>query len=65
MSTFTKSEDPDEMQHNMLHLIRVYIVCKGKKDLQTKKKEFDSPQTLLADTKGVFYGMAKDAGLVF
>ena len=27
-------------------------------------KEFDSPQTLLSDTKGVFYGMAKDAGLV-
>ncbi|XP_053387089.1 multidrug resistance-associated protein 1-like [Mercenaria mercenaria] len=27
-------------------------------------KEFDSPQTLLQDTNGVFYGMAKNAGLV-
>ncbi|XP_052786369.1 multidrug resistance-associated protein 1-like isoform X1 [Mya arenaria] len=27
-------------------------------------KEFDSPQTLLNDTNGVFYGMAKDAKLV-
>ena len=27
-------------------------------------KEFDDPQTLLKDTKGVFHGMAKDAGLV-
>ena len=29
----TNSEDPDEM----LHFIRVYTVCKGKKDLQTKE----------------------------
>ena len=27
------SEDPDEMQHIMLHFIRVYTVCKGKKVL--------------------------------
>lgn len=27
-------------------------------------KEFDSPQKLLADTSGVFFGMARDAGLV-
>ncbi|XP_060579428.1 ATP-binding cassette sub-family C member 3-like [Ruditapes philippinarum] len=27
-------------------------------------KEFDSPKTLLKDTNGVFYGMAKNAGLV-
>ena len=27
-------------------------------------KEFDRPQTLLADKTSVFYGMAKDAGLV-
>ena len=38
MSTFANSEDPDEMQHNdMLHFIKVYTVCKGKKDLQTKE----------------------------
>ena len=36
MGTFANSEDPDEMQHNMLHFIRVYTVCKGKTDLQTK-----------------------------
>ena len=27
-------------------------------------KEFDSPQTLLADTNGIFFAMAHDAGLV-
>ena len=27
-------------------------------------KEFASPQMLLANTNGVFYGMAHDAGLV-
>lgn len=27
-------------------------------------KEFDSPKTLLQDPNGVFYGMAKNAGLV-
>ena len=37
MSTFANSKDPDEMQHNMLHFIVVYTVCKGKKDLQTKE----------------------------
>ncbi|KAJ8311465.1 hypothetical protein KUTeg_010820 [Tegillarca granosa] len=26
--------------------------------------EYDSPKTLLKDTRGVFYGMAKDAGLI-
>ena len=30
MSTFSNSEDPDEMQ-------LVYSVCKGKRDLQTKE----------------------------
>ena len=33
MSTFANSEDPDEM----LHFIRVFTVCKGKNDLQTKE----------------------------
>ena len=32
MSTFANSVDPDEMQH----FIRVYTVCKSKKDLKTK-----------------------------
>jgi len=27
-------------------------------------REFDTPQNLLANTQGVFYGMAKDANLV-
>jgi hypothetical protein len=27
-------------------------------------QEFDKPKILLADISGVFYGMAKDAGLV-
>ena len=39
MSTFANSEDPDEMQHNAL-FIRVYTVCKGKKDLQRKEYIF-------------------------
>ena len=34
--TFTNSIDPDEM----LHFIRVYTVCKVKKDLQTKEYNF-------------------------
>ena len=36
MGTFTKSEDPDEMPHNIQHFIRVFTVCMGKRDLQTK-----------------------------
>ena len=37
MSTFANSEDPDEMQHNVLHFIWVCTVWKGKKDIQTKE----------------------------
>ena len=33
---FQNSEDPDEMQHNVL-FIRVYTVCKGKTYFQTKE----------------------------
>ena len=40
MSTFANSEDPDEMQHNLLHFIRVCIVCKSKKDHQTKEIQY-------------------------
>ena len=36
MRIFANSEDPDEMPI-MLHFIRVYTVCKGKNDLQTKE----------------------------
>ena len=31
---------------------------------QGKIKEFQSPDNLLADDRSIFYGMAKDAGLV-
>ena len=30
MRPYANSEDPDEMQHYMLHFIRVYTVCKVK-----------------------------------
>ena len=36
MSTFTNSEDPDEMQLNAA-FIRVYTVCKGKKIFSDKR----------------------------
>ena len=41
MSTFTNSIDPDKnaafhQGRKVRHFIRVYTVCKGKKDLQTK-----------------------------
>ena len=36
MITFANHVDPDEMQQ-MLHFIRVYTVCKGKNDRQTKE----------------------------
>ena len=35
MSTFSNSEDPDEMQHNAA-FHHGYTVCKSKNDLQTK-----------------------------
>ena len=37
MGTFTNSKGQDEMPHIMRHFIRVYTVCKSKKDLQTKE----------------------------
>ena len=38
MRTFANSEDPHEMQCSiMLHFIRVYNVCMGKRDLQAKE----------------------------
>ena len=40
MGTFTNSEDPDEMPHDAAFHIRVYTVCYGKMDLQTKKTIF-------------------------
>ena len=39
MSTFANSEDRDEMQQNA-DFIRVYTVCKCKRDLQTNKIQF-------------------------
>ena len=37
---------------------RILVLDKG------QVKEFDSPDVLLNDKKSIFYGMAKDAGLV-
>ena len=37
---------------------RILVLDKG------QVKEFDSPDVLLKDKKSIFYGMAKDAGLV-
>ena len=44
--------------HYILHF-RILVLDKG------EIKEFDSPQNLLRDKKSMFYGMAKDAGLVW
>ena len=47
MCTFANSEDPDEKHHNaefhqgtMLHFIRVYTVCKGKKRSSDKRIQY-------------------------
>ena len=40
MSTFANSEDPDKMQHNAAFHQGLYIVCKGKKDLQAIKIQY-------------------------
>ena len=36
MSTYTNSEDPDEMQHNSAFHQDIYCLYFGKKELQTK-----------------------------
>ena len=36
LSTYTNSEDPDEMQHNAAFHQSLHCVCKGQQDLQTK-----------------------------
>ena len=40
MSTVANIVDPDEMQHIMLHFIRVYTVCKGKTRYSDKRIHF-------------------------
>ena len=42
----------------LLFYFRILVLDKG------EVKEFDKPDTLLKNTDSVFYGMAKDAGLV-
>ena len=59
MDTFTNSEDPEEMPHIMWHFIRVYTVCKGKKDLQTKTQYFfklqpDTPKFMYSGLSQVY-----------
>ena len=54
MSTFANSEDPDEMQH----FIRVYTVCKGKNDLQTKK--YNSFQNYYPTSLDMYKGLSQE-----
>ena len=42
----------------MNSIYRILVLDKG------QVKEFDAPGVLLKDKKSIFYGMAKDAGLV-
>ena len=42
----------------MNFIYRILVLDKG------QVKEFDAPGVLLKDKKSIFYGMAKDAGLV-
>ena len=44
--------------HLDIFFSRILVLDKG------EIKEFDKPQTLLQNSNSVFYGMAKDAGLV-
>ncbi len=44
--------------HTVMDSSRVMVLDAG------RIVEMDSPQRLLSDAKGIFYGMAKEAGLV-
>ena len=46
MSTFANSEDPAKCSI-MLHFIKVYSICQGEKDLQTKEYNFYAPKGTL------------------
>ena len=47
-----------QLQRCIHCIFRILVLDKG------EVKEFDSPKKLLDDNQSVFYGMARDAGLV-
>ena len=61
---------PKEMPHIMWHFIRVYTVCKGKKDLQTKTQYFfklqpDTPKYVQWTIPSLMYQARRKNPLVY
>ena len=46
------------LNHTAVVVVRILVLADG------HVAEFDQPQTLLNDSSSLFYGLAKDAGLV-